>query len=442
MAFKFMNKIRHSFNSRRNARKRMRKPSFERDTTLSTENDSTIENNAQDLSRSDDDLGSSNLISEDSEETSSGNDIIINMDDLNNTDSESEPEKAEENSEAETKSQSEFDDQQDETAVETYSQPDIPKKEVKKASERPDSTIIIIYQDENHQSLSSPQIISGKRGESINYNFKEFEHYDLIHIDGFTSVFVEPYGSITLTYRRQSGANIWLFSQDIDDMHMLGKPRFVSGKVNEKYSLTPPDFIGYNLLRAEGPVKGNFNDKQQVVTYYYRDASWKEVDFNVKYLKMQVSQPGFDAPQGHDTYITLAKDTVWQVFETVQLTSGERWHCLGGNLWIQEDYDKVRFVDSLPQYRLDDDSEKPFTIDLNFQAIIDFVPNKKLTLYNRPFGEPVDSIEDGSIVTITEREGGRDMQWFKIDNRGWTIRQYLDFDIEHKVSQEKERLSE
>ena len=76
------------------------------------------------------------------------------------------------------------------------------------------------------------------------------------------------------------------------------------------------------------------------------------------------------------------------------------------------------------------------------QAIIDFVPNKKLTLYNRPFGEPVDSIEDGSIVTITEREGGREMQWFKVDDRGWTIRQYLDFDIEHKVSQEKERLSE
>ena len=314
------------------------------------------------------------------------------------------------------------------------------KQELKKASTHQDSTIIIIYQDENHKSLSSPQIISGRRGEAINFKFKEFKHYDLINIAGFTSTFVEPYGSITLTYRRQSGANIWLFSQDIDDLHMLGKPRFVSGKVDEKYSLTPPNFIGYNLLRAQGPVKGNFNDKQQIVTYYYRDATWKEVNFNVKYLKMKVSQPGFDAPRGNGTFVTLAEGTVWQVFESVHLTNGERWHCLGGNLWIKEDYDKVRFVDSLPQYKVVPPEGYQFSIDLNVQAIIDFVPGKKLTLYDRPFGNPVDEIKDGSIVTITERQGGREMQWFKIDDRGWTIRQYLDLDIEHKVAQEQGRL--
>ena len=42
MAFKFMSKIRHSFNSRRNARKQMRKPSFERKTSVSPENHSNL----------------------------------------------------------------------------------------------------------------------------------------------------------------------------------------------------------------------------------------------------------------------------------------------------------------------------------------------------------------------------------------------------------------
>ena len=42
MAFKFMNKIRRSFNSRRNARKQMRKPSFERKTSVSPENHSNL----------------------------------------------------------------------------------------------------------------------------------------------------------------------------------------------------------------------------------------------------------------------------------------------------------------------------------------------------------------------------------------------------------------
>lgn len=426
MALKFMSKLRHSFNSRRNARKQMRKPSFEKSRTCSSE--------IKPLNQEIEDKGKTNSQNVPPSEK---------KDDLDHSSTSS----VNDNFDEHETSTSPKDTGEIKVTLET---PQFKKSDskltnnhhnVKKALSKPDSTIIIIYQDENHHSLSSPQIISGKRGEAINVKFKEFNHFDLIHIEGFTSVFVEPYGSMILTYRRQSGANIWLFSKDIDDSHMLGKPRFVSGKVDEKYNLTPPNFLGYNLLRAQGPVNGNFNDKQQVVTYYYRDATWKNVDFDIKYLKMKVSQPGFDAPRGNDTFITLAKDTVWQVFETVQLVSGERWHCLGGNLWVGEDYDKVRFVDALPQYQVTDNSEKNFAINLNFQAIIDFVPGKELTLYDRPFGNPIDSIKDGSIVTITEREGGRDMQWFKIDDRGWTIRQYLDFDIEHKVSQEKDRLA-
>ena len=419
MAFKFMKKIR-SFNTRRANRKRMHHTSIDNSTE---ENELQITNlnehsNEKDYANTDQnkDLQSSPVEIEDTPTKS------------DNTKSDTSNEHLE--SPVEVSEKRELNCKENQT-------PSL-QQELKKATTHQDSTIIIIYQDENHQSLSSPQIISGKRGEAINFKFKEFDHYDLININGFTSIFVEPYGSITLTYRRQSGANIWLFSQDIDDLHMLGKPRFVSGKVDEKYALTPPDFIGYNLLRAEGNVKGNFTDKQQVVTYYYRDATWKEVDFNVKYLKMKVSQPGYDAPKGNDTYITLAKDTVWQVFESVHLTNGERWHCLGGNLWILEDYDKVKFVDSLPQYSIGTNHGYQFSIYLNVQAIIDFVPGEKLTLYDRPFGDPIDSIEDGSIVTITERQGGRDMQWFKIDDRGWTIRQYLDLDIERKVAQEQE----
>ena len=424
MAFKFMKKVQQTFNGRRANRKKMHKRLPERTNELNENNSAVkaepttastaVESSLKTTDKSTDNKTISTSTFDDAEiKKENQPDDSVNQDDIS----------AKENLLENTKE----------------NHPSV-KQELKKASTHQDSTIIVIYQDENHKSLSSPQIISGKRGETINFNFKEFKHYDLINIAGFTSVFVEPYGSITLTYRRQSGANIWLFSQDIDDMHMLGKPRFVTGKVDEKYALTPPDFIGYNLLRAEGPVKGSFNEKQQVVTYYYRDATWKEVDFNVKYLKMKVSQPGFDAPRGNDTYITLAKGTVWQVFESVHLTNGERWHCLGGNLWIKEDYDLVQFVDSLPQYAISDTEGYQFSIDLNVPAIVDFVPGKKLTLYNRPFGDPVDSIEDGSIVTITERQGGREMQWFKVDDRGWTIRQYLDLDIEHKVAQEHGRL--
>lgn len=451
MAFKFVNKI-HSINARRANRKRMHRRNFEhplKEETLTAKSDDLNNQNLSFTQTATDQTSDSNgvttspKINEDETEEnieSNSKDASSIKDDhedqVENVKQGPTDEISNNNDEIISSTENSSDDDTIEETKDEDSTPSL-QQELRRAAAHQDSTIIVIYQDENHKSLSSPQIISGKRGETINFNFKEFDHYDLININGFTSVFVEPYGSITLTYRRQSGANIWLFSQDIDDMHMLGKPRFVSGKVDEKYSLTPPNFIGYNLLRAEGNVKGNFTDKQQVVTYYYRDATWKQVDFNVKYLKMKVSQPGFDAPKGNDTYITLAKGTVWQVFESVRLTNGERWHCLGGNLWILEDYDKVQFVDSLPQYQIDHEKDYQFSIDLSVQAIIDFVPGKKLTLYDRPFGSPVDDIEDGEIVTITERQGGREMQWFKVDNRGWTIRQYLDLDIEHKVAKDR-----
>lgn len=454
MAFKFMKKIR-SFNNRRANRKRMHRHNFERsvDTTQaqvtsdsenlvdSTKTETATENKQHaSFKSSNQDEIETNATEKQSVSENNDEKTVVSTEAETTLDQHVADRDTGEKSEVESENENDISSEKHPlTPEEHFEQSPSVKQELKKASTHQDSTIIIIYQDENHNSLSSPQIISGKRGEAINFKFKEFDHYDLININGFTSVFVEPYGSITLTYRRQSGANIWLFSQDIDDLHMLGKPRFVSGKVEEKYSLTPPDFIGYNLLRAEGNVKGNFTDKQQVVTYYYRDATWKEVDFNVKYLKMKVSQPGYDAPKGNDTYVTLAEGTVWQVFESVHLTNGERWHCLGGNLWIQEDYDKVQFVDSLPQYSVASTEGYQFSINLNVQAIVDFVPGKKLTLYDRPFGNPVDSIEDGSIVTITERQGGREMQWFNLDGRGWTIRQYLDLDIEHKVAQEQGR---
>ncbi len=66
-----------------------------------------------------------------------------------------------------------------------------------------DSTVILLFQDEDKKFLASPQIISGKRHEPIKFRFKDFEGYNLIQVDGFTSDFVLPYAAITFTYRKK-----------------------------------------------------------------------------------------------------------------------------------------------------------------------------------------------------------------------------------------------
>ena len=109
-----------------------------------------------------------------------------------------------------------------------------PETDFPETSSEPDSTIIIIYQDENHNALRSPEIISGNRGDKLNVTFKEFENFDLIKITGFTSVFSMAYGAITLTYRKKNAGLVWIFCQDMDDRHFLQKPVFIRGGLNDE----------------------------------------------------------------------------------------------------------------------------------------------------------------------------------------------------------------
>ena len=128
------------------------------------------------------------------------------------------------------------------------------------------ATLIIIYQDDRGQSLTTPQIISGYIGEELHLRFKEFPNYDLINISGFTSAFVDQYGSITLTYRKHQGADVWLFSQDIDKQKLLMRPVFIRGDFGERFELNAPTIPDYSLQKAVGPTRGVFSDKQQLVT--------------------------------------------------------------------------------------------------------------------------------------------------------------------------------
>lgn len=303
-------------------------------------------------------------------------------------------------------------------------------KEIKKHATTQDSTVILIFQDEDKRFLTSPQIISGKRHEPIKFRFKDFESYDLIKIDGFTSEFVLPYAAMTFTYRKKDAGNIWIFCQDIDDLHFLQKPTFAKGKVDEEFTLSSPAIRNYTLLRARGTTHGLFTYEQQAVTYYYRRDTWKEVDYIPRYLKIKTSISCLDAPDGNETNVILAKDTVWQTFETITTTNDQLWYCLGGSLWIKYDAELMTLLEQKP------DTTKapigpenlPQSINLQHNAMIDFIPGGELVLYDKPFGKKVGLIKNGQIVTLTGRIRVEGMQWFEVNGLGWTIREYLDLD--------------
>ena len=301
---------------------------------------------------------------------------------------------------------------------------------LRKKTTSQDSTVILIYQDEDQKFLASPQIISGKRHEPIKFTFKDFDGYNFIRVDGFTREFVLPYAAITFTYRKKDAGNIWIFCQDIDDHHFLQKPTFVKGKVGENFSLSAPAIRNYTLLRARGLTSGVFTYDQHVVTYFYRRDVWKDVEYAPRYLKFKTAVQSLDAPDGHLTEVILAPGTVWQTFETIITDNDQRWYCLGGNLWVKYDSELMELLDQRPNTLKPpaSDLKLPNTITLQHNAMIDFIPDGQLVLYDKPFGQKIGTIPDGQIVNLTGRIRVDGMLWFEVNGLGWTIREYLDLD--------------
>ncbi len=292
-------------------------------------------------------------------------------------------------------------------------------------SARPDSTIIVIYQDEDHKALCSPEIISGVRGEALKLQFRDFADFDLIKITGFTSVFSMEYGAITLTYRRKNAGLIWIFCQDMDDRHFLQKPVFITGGLNENYSLSSPAVRGYSVRHANGPVTGVFRKRQQVVTYYYRRDEYADVSYETGFLHFRDFYCCLDAPGGRKTRVIIAKDTVWQIFETILLTSGEKWHCLGGNIWARFDAGMMEYSNVRPKKPLGIETDFSPDIKLDVKAVIDFIPGGQLALYDRPFGVRTATVPNGRKVTLTSRYRENGITWFKVEDTGWTMFEYL-----------------
>lgn len=290
------------------------------------------------------------------------------------------------------------------------------------------ATLLIIYKDIDDNLLVSSELISGKLGSDFRLRFKEFPNYILIKIHGFTSTFVDEYGVVTLTYRKRTAANVWIFCVDADDNNFLHKPTFLNGCLNDSYSLASPTIKGYHLLYANGPVTGSFSNKQQVVTYAYRKATWKRVDYVVLFLQMKNYVVCYDDPAGKKTRVTLAKGTIWQTFQKILFTDGSSWYCMGGNIWIKNDSSLFKIVKPYSTTKIQTKViNLPFSTKLNQPAKIDFVPNKETTIYNNPFGQPLRKISHDKSVTLTAKVNTSHMTWFEVDNNGWINSQYLKY---------------
>lgn len=287
------------------------------------------------------------------------------------------------------------------------------------------ASLIIYYYDEKQQNICQPQIIFGFKGQLLNFKFKDFTDYNLIHITGFTRYFVDEYGKIILTYRKKDAGQLWLLCRDLDSQKMLQKPRLIYGKLNEPFQISAPALAGYTLIQAKGQLRGRFNQQQKILTFYYRQNDWLKVIHEQKQLKMLTFVSCYDAPNGQLTKVSLAKGSIWQVFESIETRQG-LWHCMGGNIWIKDDPNALKTV------KHKNTSKNNFYLAKKqaqiLKATIDYVPHKMLTLYDQPFGKPINAVADQSLVEISHQINLDGLTWLYLPQyQGWTLKQYLKF---------------
>lgn len=291
------------------------------------------------------------------------------------------------------------------------------------------ATLLILYLDAQTNFLAAPQVLHGFKGQTVHFDLKRFKNYYLNNIQGYTSVFTDRYGIVKVHYEHTKAAAVWLLAKDVDDQTLLAKPEFIHGELNEPYSLVAPSFVNYQLLQARGPVTGHFLDQQQTVTYLYRQKLWQEVDDSLQLIQATEFIQCVSAPHGKPLRMTLAKNTFWQVFKTVTTTDEAVWYCLGGDTWVRAS-EQTRLVDR-EKYLIQPAAAKQipenYAVALHTKATINFVPGKKVSLYDLPCGKKQAELADGSPVNLSAQKNLQGMQWYCVADVGWILAEYLTF---------------
>ncbi|WEV56185.1 MucBP domain-containing protein [Ligilactobacillus acidipiscis] len=304
------------------------------------------------------------------------------------------------------------------------------KGELASTSARPiPAALLVLYLDEKQNYLAAAQVLHGYRGQEIDLKLKRFSDYYISQIEGYTSTFIHKYGVIKIHYHRHQAAVVWLLAKDIDQQTMLAKPEFVRGKLHAPYSLVAPSFANYRLLQARGPVTGHFLERQQFVTYLYRQKLWEKVDEELRLLKTTDFIKCVSEPHGRTLKMTLAKNTFWQIFKTVTTTDNQIWYCLGGNTWVKAD-ENIKVVDKnkyLTQMAQTNNVPESYAVSLKASATIDFIPGKKVNLYDLPCGKKTAQLMDGQNVKLSAQKNINGMQWYQVANVGWLLAEYLKF---------------
>ncbi len=155
----------------------------------------------------------------------------------------------------------------------------------KVTSEKPVETqpasavMLVLYLDDQNQSLAKPQWLNGQLGEKIHFSPRHIDNYLLFHIIGFTTVFASPYRIMTLQYTKKLGHPVIMYSVDYDTREMIAPPVIQTGAVNQPFAFSTAVIDGFHLIKASRSLTGHFTGlkAQTIIVKCWCRNSWMAV---------------------------------------------------------------------------------------------------------------------------------------------------------------------
>lgn len=234
----------------------------------------------------------------------------------------------------------------------------------------------------------------------------------------------------------KTGNPIWVYYTNIDTGENLVVPQLLRGYLNEEYSIDQKKFDGYQFVKSEGELTGKFDNKPHSVHLYYRDKNWGEVESIEMYLHLDAPTPVYDIPNGMPVGTPFPEDIVLKAFHRVATKSGEFWYEIGSDQWIK--YDQMSIVDN--PFKAEDEKFQSKLADnmsvipiQKTKAVIDYLPNRSIEVYDKPYGEQVGELKDGQEITITGKMSDNgEITWYEVGDQQFITGNYVRLEDENE----------
>lgn len=234
----------------------------------------------------------------------------------------------------------------------------------------------------------------------------------------------------------KTGNPIWVYYTNIDTGENLVVPQLLRGYLNEEYSIDQKQFDGYQFVKSEGELTGKFDNKPHSVHLYYRGKNWGEVESIEMYLHLDAPTTVYDMPNGMPVGTPFPEDIVLKAFHRVATKSGEFWYEIGSDQWIK--YDQMSVVDN--PFKAEDEKFQSKLADnmsvipiQKTKAVIDYLPNRSIEVYDKPYGEQVGELKDGQEITITGKMSDNgEITWYEVGDQQFITGNYVRLEDENE----------